>query len=550
VRPESSAAAHSTSRPTTLADYVAILRRRKWILVALPLVAAVSAYAVAHTQSARYRATAQVLVNRSNVVSAITNISDPSVFDATRFLATEASIARAPELARQVVGAARVPGASAGGFLAASHATADPNADLLDVSVTWPTPEGAVRLTNAYAEQFTRYKTQLDTQEIRDALRKLNGRIAALRAAGPPAAGTYATLLQYQSELETVGTLMASNTSVLTPAGGATQVQPRPTRSAVLGGLLGIVLGLGLAFLVEALDRRVREEDEVEEVLGIPLIGRLPPPPRHLRNGTGLVMLSQPGNPQAEAFRKLKTSIEFLNLEHGARTIMITSALPREGKSTTIANLAVAFARSGRRVALVDLDLRQPSIHPFFATDARAGITDVLAGSETLEGALRPRFLPSSASFTTRANGGSRNSQRVAVDRSALTVLGAGTLAPAGGDMLAELLESEKLGSVLGEMSDRFELVLVDTPPLLVVGDTMPLTSHVDAVVLVLHAGVRRPVLHELARELQKSQAPILGFVLTGVSEGDAYGSTYGYGYYEMQEPGTRGSDPRRAPIR
>jgi Mrp family chromosome partitioning ATPase len=99
-------------------------------------------------------------------------------------------------------------------------------------------------------------------------------------------------------------------------------------------------------------------------------------------------------------------------------------------------------------------------------------------------------------------------------------------------------------------MSDRFELVLVDTPPLLVVGDTMPLTSHVDAVVLVLHAGVRRPVLHELARELQKSQAPILGFVLTGVSEGDAYGSTYGYGYYEMQEPGTRGSDPRRAPIR
>jgi polysaccharide biosynthesis transport protein len=541
VREESPVRAAFANRPTTLADYLAVLRRRKWIVIALPLIAAVSAYAISETKSARYRSTAKVLVNRSSVVSTITNIQDPSLGDPTRFLTTEASIARAPALAERVVSSAGVAGVSAQAFLGASNVSPENEADILDVKVTWPTPQGAESLANAYASEFTRYKTQLDTQKINAALKTLKTRIAALNAEGATTSPSYGTLLQYQSELETVGTLLANNTSVLTPATPAEQVQPRPTHTAVLGLVLGIVLGLGLALLLETLDRRVRSEEEIESILGIPLLGRVPPPPRHLRNGNGLVMLSQPGNVQAEAFRKLKTSIEFLNLEHGARTIMVTSAVPREGKSTTIANLAVAFARSGRRVALVDLDLRQPSIHPFFSTDTRQGITDVLVGGETLEGALRPRFLPSATAFTTaRRNGGHRNtSASSALERSSLTILPAGTMAPATGDQLADLLESDRLSSVLQDLGDQFELVLADTPPLLVVGDAMPLTSRVDAVLIVLHVGIRRPVLNELARELQKSQAPVLGFILTGVEEGDTYGAAYGYGYMAPEGSGT-----------
>jgi Mrp family chromosome partitioning ATPase/capsular polysaccharide biosynthesis protein len=513
-----------------LADYLAVLRRRKWILITLPLIAAVSAYAISETKSARYQATAKVLVNRSSVVSTITNIQDPTLGDPTRFLTTEASIARAPALAASVVSAAGVPGLSPGAFLGASSVSPENEADILDVQVTWPTSEGAIRLTNAYAEQFTRYKTQLDTEKINAALRTLRARIATLRAQGAAASQSYGTLLQYQSELETVGTLLANNTSVLAPATGAQQVQPRPKHSAILGGLLGLVLGLGLALILETLDRRVRSEEEIESVLGIPLLGRVPPPPRHLRKGDGLVMLSQPGTAQAEAFRKLKTSIEFENLEHGARTIMVTSAVPREGKSTTIANVAVAFARSGRRVALVDLDLRQPSLHPFFTTETRTGITDVLVGGETLEAALHPRFLPSGTSYTTRRNGGQRNAASGSPrEQSLVTILPAGTMAPASGDTLAGLLESDKLTSVLQDLAEQFELVLADTPPLLVAGDAMPLTSKVDAVLIVLHIGIQRPVLHELARELEKSQAPILGFILTGVAEGDTYGAAYGY---------------------
>jgi succinoglycan biosynthesis transport protein ExoP len=532
------------SRPTTLPDYVAILRRRKWVIAGVPVIAAVCAYLVAQGQSPQYRATSKVLVNRATIVSSVTAV-DPTSYDPVRYLATQADVARSPELADRVAAAAGIKGVTGGLVLDESNVTPDTNADLLDFAVTAPDADQATTLANAYAQQYTRFKTQLDTQKIDIALRTLHLQMAAMRAQSGTGSQGYASLQQQDSQLQTARTLLADNTSVLQPADGASKVRPRPTHTALLGLLLGAVLGIGLALLVEALDRRVRSEEEIENTLGIPLLGRIPPPPRHLRNANGLVMLSQPGDVHAEAFRKLKTSIEFLNLEHGARTIMVTSAVPREGKTTTIANLAVAFARSGRKVALVDLDLRQPSIHPFFSTDTGAGISDVLAGVETLEGALRPRFLPSTTQFTASRNGSQRKqaSER-SLDRSTLTILAAGSLAPASGDRLADLLESESVGGLLAELGTRFEIVLTDTPPVLAVGDAMPLTSHVDAVLIVLHARIRRPVLEELARELQKSQAPILGFVLTGVEEGDTYG-VYGYGYTTPERP--RSKQPARS---
>jgi succinoglycan biosynthesis transport protein ExoP len=522
-------------RPATLADYLAILRRRKWIIVFLPVVAAISAYAVSLTQSPLYRATATILVNRSSIVSAITNVQDPAIGDPTRFLATQASVARAPELAVRVAKAAGIAGVTGDDVLAASSVAPSSDADLLDISVSWGNPRDAVLVANAYATEFTRYKTELDTAKINDALRSLKVRIKSLQAAGATASASYSTLVQYQSQLETIGTLLANNTNVLRPAGAAPQVRPRPMRTALLGGLLGGVLGVALAFLAEALDRRVRSEEELEDVLQLPLIGRVPPPPAHLRDVNGLVMLAEPASVQAEMFRKLKTSIEFLNLDREARTIMVTSAVPREGKSTTVANLAVAFARSGRRVALVDLDLRRPTLHSFFYTGVGGGITDVVTGGEILAGALRPVAIPAVGSFGIgRSRNGGPPRRSVAPNDSAdgniLHLLPSGTTPTAGADSLVDFLENERLATVLDELADQFDLVLVDTPPLLAVGDAMALTAKVDALLLVLHAGIERPLLHELARQLHNSRAPALGFVLTGASEGDGYGG-YGYGY-------------------
>jgi Mrp family chromosome partitioning ATPase/capsular polysaccharide biosynthesis protein len=532
------------NRPATLADYAAILRRRKWIILALPVVAALSAYAVSATQSSLYKATATVLVNRTSIVSAIANVSDPAIGDPSRFLATQASVARSPVLAGRVVRAAHVPGASAGSLLGSSSVSPETNADLLDISVSWSSPDGAVRLANAYAQGYTRYKTELDTKRIDDALATLRRRIETLKSSGATSSPSYSTLLEYQSQLETIGTLLANNTSVLKPAESAAKVRPRPMRRAILGGLLGIVLGVGLAFLAEALDRRVRSEEELEQALRLPLIGRVPKPPRHLSDVNELVMIAEPESIEAESIRRLKTSIEFLNLDRAARTIMVTSAVPREGKSTTIANLAIAFARSGRRVALVDLDIRRPFLHRFFHIGLGLGMTDIVAGAETVAGALRPLALPG-AIFpgAPPSRNGKRSHSATEVSeavegKATLSLLPAGTGSATGAESLSDFLESDRLSAVLDELADQFDVVLVDTPPLLAVGDAMALTAKVDALVLVLHAGLQRPLVHELARQLHSSQAPTLGFVLTGVTPGgDGYGSGYGYDAYIYGAP-------------
>jgi Mrp family chromosome partitioning ATPase len=539
------------NRPTTLADYAAILRRRKWIIIALPIVAAISAYLVSATQSALYEATAKVLVNRTSVASAIANISDPAIGDPTRFLATQASVARSPALAARVAKVAHVSGVSAGSLLASSSVSPETNADILDISVSSSNPAAAVRLANAYAVGYTKYKTQLDTERVNHALAVVRDEIKTAKSSGATSSPTYTQLLQYQTELQTIGTLLSGNTSVLKPADGAVQVRPKPMRRAVLGGLLGLVLGVALAFIAEAFDRRVRSEEELEQTLHLPLLGRVPPPPRHTSDVNELVMLAEPESMEAESIRRLKTSIEFLNLDRGARTIMVTSAVPREGKSTTIANLGVAFARSGRRVALVDLDLRRPFLHRFFRTGVGLGMTDVLSGSEDVAGVLRPLAVPGGAfpggppSRNGRQSPSTKTSAPADV-QTTLTLLPAGSVPSPGSESLSDYLENERLSFVLDELADRFELVLVDTPPLLSVGDAMALTAKVDAVVIVLHAGIQRPIVHELGRQLQSSQAPALGFVLTGVPPaGEGYGDAYGYEAYGYEA--SRKRSERRA---
>jgi Mrp family chromosome partitioning ATPase/capsular polysaccharide biosynthesis protein len=514
--------------PTTAADYVAVLRRRRWIIILVPLLAAVLAYAVSTTQRPVYRATADVLVNRSNVVSAIANISDPTVVDPARFLTTVASMARSPVLSARVVKAVPLPGLTPTKLLDESSVDPSPNADVLRVSVSERSSDHAIRLANAYASEFTRYKTELDTARINAAVRSLNVRLTSLRAHGQAASPAYATLIQYQGALATIGKLLAENTTVLQRAETAAKVHPRPRRNAILAGLLGAVLGFGLAFLAEALDRRVRSEADVEETLAVPLLARLPKPPREHQRSNKLVMLAEPTGVDAESIRKLRTSIEFVNLDRASKTIMVTSAVEREGKSTTVANLAIAFARAGRRVILVDLDLRRPSLHQFLDATMRPGFTDVVVERADVGDAVRVLPLPPIKAPPPAAhmNGGRRVSEwdgRRGID-AVLHFLPAGTLPPSPG----EFLEDERVSTVLDRLSEQFDLVLIDAPPLLAVGDAIALSGRIDAVFAVVRMTmVRQPVVRELARELQSFRSAVLGFVLTGIDRGDSYGYVY-----------------------
>jgi capsular exopolysaccharide synthesis family protein len=296
--------------------------------------------------------------------------------------------------------------------------------------------------------------------------------------------------------------------------------------------MLGLVLGVGLVFLRESLNTRVRTDAEVQERLDMPLLGRLLEPSRRLRARNQLVMLAEPQHAAAEGFRIVATNLELVNLERSARTIMFTSATHAEGKSTTVANLAIALARTGRRVVLVDLDLRRPALAGLFSLDDQAGLTTVALGRAHLDEVLAQVPL----SYLNHEE----NIERSAINaiQGSLEVLPVGPPPPNP----AEFVGSNALAAILAELEQRADLVLLDTPPILDLSDAMTLSSRVDGLVVVTKlSAIRRPTLQELHRVLAGAPITKLGFVLTGTAAGATYSAGgYGYGYGDSSDTRTR----------
>ena len=272
-------------------------------------------------------------------------------------------------------------------------------------------------------------------------------------------------------------------------ASSGSLVQPRTVRDLILGSVIGLLLGAGLVVLVEALDTRVYRADEFTEVLGIPLLATLPTPPRKVRRQDGLVMASNVRTSDSDAFRRLRLNVDFANLSVRAKSILVTSGLEQEGKSTTAANLAIAFALVGRRVALVDLDLRRPYIHRFFGLESSRGVTDVALGYLPLEDALVPAIVRCS---TPGSGGGRRNGNGMSAESDGevcgkLEILPTGPRPPSPG----EFVETDTVSELLCLLADRADIVIVDAPPLLSITDAIALSRAVDAALLVVKA--RRP---------------------------------------------------------
>jgi len=534
------------NRPTTLTDYWAIVRRRAWA-VALPLIfAPAAAVLFSSMQSPLYSASSSVLINRENIVNLVTGTS-PGFDDPERIMQTQANLARSPELIGRVVQASGVPQITVGALLGESSVSARANADVLDFAVKNANPSAAKRLATAYAIQYTKFRIERDTAALSQALDRVRLRVSNLRAKGiDPGSSQFTPLLNLQSQIETAMTLQTSNTSVLQQADSATKVRPRTRRNGILGIFLGGVLGLGLAFLAEALDKRVRSQREIDAAVALPLLGRIPKPNRRLQKADEIVMLTEPRSIAAEPIRKLRTNLEFVNLDRNIRTILFTSSVQREGKSTTVANLAVALARAGRRVALVDLDLRRPYLNRFFRLPPSPGITDVALGRWELSAALSQVPIPAAEAEGVRGNPRSASVRSSPTNGNRrldafLALLPAGRMPPDAG----EFVGTPAVGQIIHSLSEQFDYVLIDAPPLLAVGDAMTLSASVDAMIVLVRLNVaHRGMLHELARLLDACPAEKLGYVLAGAELGESYG--YGYDYeYERRE-----AEPvRRQPV-
>jgi tyrosine-protein kinase len=518
----------SAAEGASLRDHLRVVLRRKWIILLALVAVPTMAVALSMRQEALYQATSQVLLNRQNLSGILSGVTDPNTYyQPERLAQTQAELARVPQVGQRVISAAGLTDRTPASFLASSSVVAEPDTDLLDFTVVDRDRETAARLANIYAAQFTRYRSELDGAAIDRARQGVSERISELEANGDTNSVVYRNLVEKEQQLQTIQALQTSTLSVVKQASRAYQIQPRPFRNGVFGILLGLGLGIVLAFIWEALDTRVRSAEDIASQLGLALLARLSQPGRRLRNKNRLATIEEPDGVAAEAFRMLRTNLEFVNIDRSAKVIMVTSAVESEGKSTTVANLAVTLARSGRRVALVDLDLRRPFLARFFGLEGAPGLTQVALGHVELEDALKAIPITSerlSSAFQTNGNGNG-NGSGAAVE-SILEVLPAGPIPPDPG----EFSGSHAVESVLEELRARADFVLVDAPPILHVGDAMALSARVDGLIVVGRLKVvRRPMLAELRRVLAVAPATKLGVVVTGaqVEEGYGYGSYY-----------------------
>ncbi len=462
-------------------------------------------------QDRRYESKATVLLSQ-NPAGALSGGLTDAYQDPNRLAKTQLEIARVPTLAQRVIRRLRLSDITAVEFLDSSRVSSRADADVLDFRVEADTREPHVNGRRRYASEFTTYRRELETEAYARAEGDIRTRLGQLKAQGEEDSNLYETLLERAEQLRTLRTVGSSNAVLLRAADEATQVQPRPVRNALLAGILGLLIGAVAIGVAEALDTRVRSSDEIAERLEVPLLGRIPVSAlRQKRGSPALVMLRAPTGADAESFRILRANLDFTLRNSDCRAIMVTSTAEVEGKSTTLANLAVAHALAGRHVIAVDLDLRRPSLDTLFGIRRTPGACDVVSGKAALNDALvRVPVHPAA----------SRNGQRA--HPGTVEVLTAGTLPSDPG----ELVGDQRIHELLRTLRLRADVVLVDTSPLLTVSDAVTLSTAVDAVLLVVRLDVaRRDDLREFHRALSNTDAEKLGFVLTGVSnEGPAGG--------------------------
>ncbi|MEX2374795.1 MAG: polysaccharide biosynthesis tyrosine autokinase, partial [Dehalococcoidia bacterium] len=280
---------------------------------------------------------------------------------------------------------------------------------------------------------------------------------------------------------------------------------PRPLLNAILGSVLGLILASAIVLLIEYMDDTIKGSEQIQEAVGLPTLGRIERFEGVQPGRDQLQSATRPRSPVAEAYRVARTNLTYaIDLGRDRKLLLVTSPGPGEGKTTTVANLSVVFGLAGHRVCVIDTDLRRPTIHRVFGLENGEGLTNLLLARDPDIDRSVQRSLYTNVSVVT-----------------------AGPLPPNP----SELLGSARMQEVLERLRARFDIVILDSPPALVVTDASVLSTLVDGLVVVARAGkTRRGALRATVAELAQSGRPIAGVILNRVRSREAGYYAYGYG--------------------
>jgi polysaccharide biosynthesis transport protein len=594
-----------------LRSYVQIIRRHRWIVLECTVVVAAVAIVLTLLKTPTYTATARVLLRPNDPSEQLTSNQQPPQVDPQRYASAQVDIIHSHAVADAV--AKRLKTSDPDSLLAHLSVAQSAQNDILSVSVHDPDPVRARDVANNFAlayiddrKQFQVANLQQAADQIQAKLQDLQNRIAQLDSAigdgggstgtasiaqPAPAASTnvgspqqqvpapdtgdqavptnkqtllaarYAASIQYENLFSQQQQILVD---ISLKRGGAELIEdattptapssPGPLRNGILGLLAGLVMGLVVAFLREQLDDKIRSREDVEAQAGLPVIAEPPLEPESTRRVDRIAAAEAIESPFSEAVRALRTSIQFLAVEHPIRRLLITSPGPGDGKSLVSANLATVCAQAGMTTVLVSADIRRPRIEEIFGIDRRVqGLTDLiieLAQGERSDLASKGTGMTSPVNQGPRRNGfgdggPSMHSTILAVSNYLLPTQTPGlSLLPAGfpSPNPAEVLGSQQARDVLEALGEIADIVIIDTPPVVVVTDASVLANAVDGVAVVAALGeTARDSVKRATSVLASSRTRLLGVIFNKVEASRNY-----YGYY-----GTDGSrtTPPASPV-
>ncbi|HET6494849.1 MAG TPA: Wzz/FepE/Etk N-terminal domain-containing protein [Thermoleophilia bacterium] len=519
-----------TSQGATLRDYLAVVWRRKWLVLLVVVLATGVAYGLSAMQTKMYAAAAQLIYENSadlaNPLSS-SNYVDPT--QRTVELQSVAPMLTNPELekrAEALIAEEAGTGAEDTDYAVSAEVVAGTDqaagtttySSVVAIGSESSDAELAAVIANSYAAAFISLRTDQQVAQISDAIDVVQTSLKRMKTQAQKASSDYILLQQRLHDLQILEGTATGGFRVIVPATTPdAPYAPKPWRSAAIGLALGLFVGLGLAFLLELLDTSVRSDGDVAELLRQPILARIPRISKRLLDQSALVTITEPDGTSAEAFRMLRTNLSFMNVDGEVRSVVLTSCLQGEGKSVTVANLAVTLALGGKKVVVVDADLRRPRMHKYFGLKNEIGVSTVVTGQTHLSESLQavpvmPQPGGNGVAFADWAAGSDA--------RSRLYVLPSGPQTPNPG----EIVSSKRLAGVIEALAQQADIVLVDSPAMLAVGDTPALADKVDGLLFLVEPDVvRKQTLARAREQLDKLPCRLLGVIVARRKAGSSY---------------------------